>query len=31
MPARYLHIPRPMLQKVTQLVGDALWKPPRTD
>jgi integrase len=31
MRARYMHITGPMLRKVAQQVGDALWQPPGTE
>lgn len=31
MRARYMHITGPMLRKVAQQVGDALWEPPESD
>lgn len=31
MRARYMHITGPMLRKVAQQVGEALWEPPAAE
>ena len=31
MPARYMHVTDPMLKRVADQIGDALWAPPESD